>query len=133
MVIKLLVVWILAHTLEGKFLSPNIMGKSLNIHPLTIIIVLLVAGKLLGVIGLILVIPIYAIIKSNYFIYFSKITNIMVKMLANMKFKHLIRKNKKQTQFFLVIIFASGGRPGQHLEGSESIKGELCRGDVKPC
>jgi predicted PurR-regulated permease PerM len=73
MVIKLLVVWTLAHTIEGNFLSPNVIGKSLNIHPLTIIIVLLVAGKLLGVIGLILGIPIYAIIRVIISFIFQKI------------------------------------------------------------
>ena len=59
----LLVVWIMVQTLEGNFVSPNIMGKSFKIHPITIMAVLLVMGELLGVIGLILGIPIYAIIK----------------------------------------------------------------------
>lgn len=73
MLIKLLVVWIVVQTLESNFVSPNIMGKSLNIHPLTIIIVLLVMGELLGVVGLILGIPIYAIIKVIISFIFQKI------------------------------------------------------------
>lgn len=72
MLFKLLVVWIVVQTLEGQFVSPNIMGKSLNIHPLTIIIVLLVMGELLGVVGLILGIPIYAIIKVIVTFVFQK-------------------------------------------------------------
>ena len=39
------------------------MGKTLKIHPLTIIFILLSAGNLLGVVGVILGIPAYAILK----------------------------------------------------------------------
>jgi len=63
MVVKLCVVWIVVQTLHGNVVAPTIMGKSLKVHPLTIIIVLVVMGGLLGVVGLILGIPIYAIIK----------------------------------------------------------------------
>ncbi|HBP65815.1 MAG TPA: hypothetical protein DD730_16540 [Desulfosporosinus sp.] len=73
MLLKLLVVWIVVQTLEGNFVSPNIMGKSLKIHPITIMAVLLVMGELLGVIGLILGIPIYAIIKVVASFIFQKI------------------------------------------------------------
>ena len=73
MLLKLLVVWIVVQTLEGNFVSPNIMGKSLKIHPITIMAVLLVMGELLGVIGLILGIPIYAIIKVVVSFIFLKI------------------------------------------------------------
>lgn len=63
MVLKLAFVWTAVQLLEGKFISPQIMGKSLHIHPVTIIFVLLTAGHLFGIIGIILAIPGYAIIK----------------------------------------------------------------------
>ncbi|MCA0972536.1 AI-2E family transporter [Halobacillus litoralis] len=63
MVLKLAFVWTVVQLLEGKFISPQIMGKSLHVHPVTIIFVLLTAGHLFGVIGIILAIPGYAIIK----------------------------------------------------------------------
>ncbi|WP_226585248.1 AI-2E family transporter [Halobacillus litoralis] len=63
MVLKLLFVWTVVQLLEGKFISPQIMGKSLHIHPVTIIFVLLTAGHLFGVVGIILGIPGYAILK----------------------------------------------------------------------
>ncbi|MEG0260440.1 MAG: AI-2E family transporter, partial [Lysinibacillus sp.] len=47
----------------GKFISPQIMGKSLSVHPITIIFVLLTAGSLFGVPGVVLGIPGYAILK----------------------------------------------------------------------
>lgn len=63
MLLKLAVVWTLVQFVEGHFISPNIMGKTLKIHPLTIIFILLCAGKLLGTVGVILGIPGYAILK----------------------------------------------------------------------
>lgn len=61
MVLKLLIVWGVVQFVDGNVVEPNIMGKNLNVHPLTIIIVLLVLGDLLGFVGLILGVPIYAI------------------------------------------------------------------------
>lgn len=63
MVVKLIIVWLVVQFLDGNFVEPNVMGKNLKIHPLTIIIVLLVLGELLGLVGLILGVPIYAISK----------------------------------------------------------------------
>lgn len=63
MLLKLAIVWAAVQFLEGHFISPNIMGKTMKIHPLTIIFVLLCAGNLAGIIGVILGIPAYAIIK----------------------------------------------------------------------
>lgn len=63
MLIKLAIVWTVVQLVEGKFISPQIMGKSLSIHPITIIFVLLTAGSLFGVPGVILGIPAYALLK----------------------------------------------------------------------
>lgn len=63
MLIKLAIVWTVVQLIEGKFISPQIMGKSLSIHPISIIFVLLTSGSLFGVPGVILGIPGYAILK----------------------------------------------------------------------
>jgi predicted PurR-regulated permease PerM len=63
MLIQLAVVWTVVQLIEGKFISPQIMGKSLHTHPITIIFVLLTAGSLFGVAGVVLGIPGYALIK----------------------------------------------------------------------
>lgn len=63
MIIQLLLVWAVVQFIDGNLIEPNVMGKQLNVHPLTIIIVLLVMGDLLGLFGLIFGIPIYAIVK----------------------------------------------------------------------
>ncbi|QDI90808.1 AI-2E family transporter [Salicibibacter halophilus] len=48
---------------ESVFLSPQIMGQKLNLHPLTVIFVLLVASNLAGFLGLLLAVPAYAVAK----------------------------------------------------------------------
>ncbi|EHJ07001.1 AI-2E family transporter [Staphylococcus simiae] len=75
MLLKLAIVWTLVQFFEGHFISPNIMGKTLKIHPLTIIFILLCAGKLLGIVGVILGIPGYAILKvlvTHLFLLFKR-------------------------------------------------------------
>lgn len=75
MLLKLAIVWAAVQFLEGHFISPNIMGKTMQIHPLTIIFVLLCAGNLVGILGVILGIPSYAILKvivSHLFTLFKR-------------------------------------------------------------
>ncbi|MEK3886573.1 AI-2E family transporter [Bacillus sp. FSL K6-3431] len=54
---------VVAQQTESNFISPFVMGKALNMHPLTIIFVLLVAGQFGGLLGLILAVPTYALLK----------------------------------------------------------------------
>ncbi|MGE7625049.1 AI-2E family transporter [Viridibacillus sp. NPDC096237] len=63
MLVKLAFVWTIVQLVEGKFISPQVMGKSLHVHPITIIFVLLTAGSLFGVPGVVLGIPGYAVLK----------------------------------------------------------------------
>ncbi|UFU01217.1 AI-2E family transporter [Radiobacillus kanasensis] len=59
-----LIILVVAQQIEGNFLSPLILGKSLDTHPATIIILLLAAGNLAGVLGMILAVPTYATVKT---------------------------------------------------------------------
>lgn len=63
MLLKMIIVWTAVQLIEGKFISPQIMGKSLRVHPITIIFVILFAGKMFGIIGIILAVPGYAVLK----------------------------------------------------------------------
>lgn len=63
MLLKMVVIWTIVQLIEGKFISPQIMGKSLQIHPITIIFVILTAGNLFGFVGIVLAVPGYAVLK----------------------------------------------------------------------
>lgn len=55
---------IVAQQIESNLISPQVMGKKLDIHPLTIIFILLVAGSFGGLLGLIMAVPTYAVGKT---------------------------------------------------------------------
>ena len=70
------VVTLIAQQLEGNVITPNVMGKSLSIHPLTIIVVILAAGDLGGFTLILVAVPLYAVLKtiaSNVFKYRQRI------------------------------------------------------------
>ncbi|MBP2622501.1 AI-2E family transporter [Streptococcus oricebi] len=63
MLLKVIVVFIVEQTIEGRFVSPLILGSQLSIHPITILFVLLTSGSMFGIWGVLLGIPLYASIK----------------------------------------------------------------------
>ncbi|ALC85656.1 MULTISPECIES: AI-2E family transporter [Bacillaceae] len=86
MLVKLAVVWTIVQLVEGKFISPQIMGKSLHVHPITIIFVLITSGSLFGVPGVILGIPGYAILKviiSHFYTLFKRRYNKYEPLIEN--------------------------------------------------
>ncbi|MBB1085323.1 AI-2E family transporter [Limosilactobacillus fastidiosus] len=62
--IWVIVVVLVVQQIDGNIIYPNIIGKTLKIHPLTIIVLLLAAGHIAGIGGMILCIPFYAILKT---------------------------------------------------------------------
>ena len=59
----------LVQFLEGNFITPNIIGSKVNINPLAAIIALVIGGKVWGILGMIMAIPICGITKiflENY-------------------------------------------------------------------
>lgn len=86
LLVGLAIVWTVVQLIEGKFISPQIMGKSLHVHPITIIFVLITAGSLFGVPGVILGIPGYAILKviiSHFYTLFKKRYNKFEPVIEN--------------------------------------------------
>ena len=63
MLLKVVIVFIVEQTIEGRFVSPLILGSQLNIHPINILFVLLTSGSMFGIWGVLLGIPVYASAK----------------------------------------------------------------------
>lgn len=57
------VVIVAAQQIQDNILTPVIYGKQLDIHPLTTIILLLVGGDFFGILGVLLAIPAYMVLK----------------------------------------------------------------------
>ncbi|GKV64358.1 MULTISPECIES: AI-2E family transporter [Sporosarcina] len=63
LVIWVAVVTLVAQQTDSNLITPNVMGKTLDIHPLTVITVLLVAGSIAGFLGIVVAVPAYAVGK----------------------------------------------------------------------
>ena len=61
-----LIAVVIAQFLESNFLQPLVMGKTMKLHPVTIIIGLLVFGHFFGILGMILATPVIAILKTIF-------------------------------------------------------------------
>jgi predicted PurR-regulated permease PerM len=60
-------IWLyLLQQVEGNIISPKVTGDSVSMHPLMVIILLIIGGKAAGFMGMVLAIPIGAIIKGIY-------------------------------------------------------------------
>lgn len=59
------VVILIVQQLENSIISPKILGHNLGLHPLTIIFALLAGGELFGFAGLLLGVPLAAVIKVS--------------------------------------------------------------------
>lgn len=63
MFVKVILVLVIEQTIEGRIVSPQILGNSMKIHPVTILLILVGAGHIFGLVGVILGVPGYAVIK----------------------------------------------------------------------
>lgn len=69
MIVKVLIVLLIAQFLEGNIARPLIQGKTLEIHPIVVILIVIIAIFLFGALGALFVVPFYIIVKifiKNY-------------------------------------------------------------------
>lgn len=74
-----LIAVVIAQILESYFLQPLVMGKTMKLHPVTIMIGLLVFGNYFGIIGMLLATPIISTLKT-IFIFLDEKYSIMEKI-----------------------------------------------------
>jgi len=61
--LKVLILMVVVQQVEAQLITPYIIGKSVRLHPLAVILILLAAGKLFGIAGLILALPVVIILR----------------------------------------------------------------------
>ena len=79
LLIQVLIVFVIEQTIEGRLISPLVLGNALSIHPVTILLVLLTSGKLFGLVGVILGIPVYAAAKvviTHVFEWYTRVSSL---------------------------------------------------------
>ena len=63
MLLKVAIAFTIEQTIEGRFVSPLVLGNKLSIHPIMILFILLASGSVFGVWGVLLGIPVYASLR----------------------------------------------------------------------
>lgn len=76
---------------DGNILYPRIVGGVMKVHPITIMVLLLLASNIYGILGMVVVIPIYSIIKE------------IVKFLVNLYDNHKAAQQSKKNQEYGII------------------------------
>ena len=61
-------------TVEANIIKPWLTSKSVNIHPITTLLVVLIGGALFGIGGAFIAIPAYIIIKLTFLFFWEKYT-----------------------------------------------------------
>lgn len=82
--LEIIGVFIISNFIDNFVLQPTIYSKSVIAHPIEIFLVILMAGKIGGIIGMIIAIPSYTIIRI-----------IAKQLLSQFKFIDLLTKNMK--------------------------------------
>lgn len=75
MMLLVVIVNTVCQILESNIISPQVVGRTLHLHPLIIILAVLVGGQLAGVAGMILAVPIFAsgkVIIQHMFAYYVR-------------------------------------------------------------
>lgn len=78
MALKVVAVVLLVHLLDLNLISPRIVGQRLNIHPVTVILLLVASLSVFGLLSLFVITPLYAVVKvliQDYYLMSKKETN----------------------------------------------------------
>jgi len=73
MALKVFLLQTIVQQIDGNFIAPQIMKQKLNIHPVTVILLLMIGSALYGFVGLLIIVPAYSAlivtVKNIYRIY----------------------------------------------------------------
>ncbi|GGA41622.1 AI-2E family transporter [Paenibacillus physcomitrellae] len=75
MVLFVVIVNMACQIIESNIISPQVVGRTLHLHPMFIIFALLVGGEIGGIPGLILAVPFFAVIKvviQHFYAYYIR-------------------------------------------------------------
>ncbi|GAB2024002.1 AI-2E family transporter [Lactovum odontotermitis] len=74
--------------LDGNVIYPKIVGQAVHVHPVTVMVLMMVSGSLYGLLGMVIAVPAYAMVKE--------IVKFLVALYRNIKAEQ--KKKKEMTQ-----------------------------------
>lgn len=72
LVVIIIVLITILQTIEANIIKPWLTSKSVDIHPITTLLVVLIGGALFGIGGAFIAIPVYIVLKLGITFYFEK-------------------------------------------------------------
>ena len=63
-VIVVVIILGILQAIEGNFLQPFIIGRNLDMHPLFIMILMMLAGSFFGLMGIFFAIPVFLVVRT---------------------------------------------------------------------
>ncbi len=67
--LKVLILFVVIRLFEDYFIVPRVMGSSMNMHPVTVIIAMMIGAHVMGVAGMLFAIPVAAVAKIIIHLY----------------------------------------------------------------
>lgn len=58
------IVVVILQQIDGNLVYPNVVGSAVEVHPVTIMVLMLVAGGLYGLVGMLIAVPFYSLAKE---------------------------------------------------------------------
>ena len=89
--LEALIYMLIIQQIDGNILYPRIVGSVMKVHPITIMVLLLLSSNIYGIMGMIVAIPTYSILKE------------IVKFLANLYDNHKEAQQQKKNEEFGII------------------------------
>ena len=86
-----LIYMLIIQQIDGNILYPRIVGSVMKVHPITIMVLLLLSSNIYGIMGMIVAIPTYSILKE------------IVKFLANLYDNHKEAQQQNKNEEFGII------------------------------
>lgn len=87
-----LIYMLIVQQIDGNILYPRIVGGVMKVHPITIMVLLLLSSNIYGIMGMIVAIPTYSILKE------------IVKFLANLYDNHKEAQLQKKIMEMLLLL-----------------------------
>lgn len=63
MLVYIALLFAIVQLIDNSIVSPMVMSKSVNIHPISVIVIIIVGGNLMGVFGMLIAVPVAGIIR----------------------------------------------------------------------
>jgi putative permease len=61
--IWIIITFVLVQVIDNSLVSPMVVSKSVNMHPLTVVVVVIIGGNIAGAVGMLFAVPVTGIIK----------------------------------------------------------------------